>query len=213
MVLTLLLGFSATGCAYIHGRYGEHCNSRAYTKTILTDYINSRYVSGSPVRMAIIPFSVPANLAYRDQERPGLGNQLAWSVQAEMLRSGAVPIVEVLNRMDWPGKKEEFYTGNFGAIEMARDAGYDLALVGNVEPVRSTADLIASVKILDVESGVTVWYGDVHAMTWREDADTVEDWAMLIDRQPNRLYFNVLTDKLAKCIVHEATREDLVVPE
>ncbi len=213
IILTLLLSFSATGCAFIHERIGEHCKSRAYTKTILADYITTRYVSGSPVRMAVIPFSVPANISYRDTERPGWGSMLAWSVQAEMLRTGIVPIVEVLNREDWPGKKEEFHTGNFGAIEMARDAGYDLVLVGYISPPRSQERITASVKIIDVDSGITVWYGDVQAVTWEKDMDWVSSTLMIDDRTPSRKYSNAMFDELSRCIAAEASREDIVVPE
>ena len=213
IILTLFLGISATGCAFIHDRYGEHCNSRAYTKTILADYITSRYVSGSPVRMAVIPFSVPANISYRDTERPGAGNTLAWTIQAELLRTGILPIVEILNRKDWPGKNEEFFTGNHGAIEMARDAGYDLAMVGHLDPIKSLERLSASVKIIDVESGVTVWYGQVTATTWRQDMDYTSSALMVTQRDPARHYTAEIFEELGRCIVSEAVREDVVMPE
>lgn len=213
IMLTLVVGVLASGCAAIHERYGEHCKSRAYTKGILSDYLSTRYVSGSPVRMAVIPFSVPANISYYNSERPGFGNQMAWMVQAEMLRTGIVPIVEVLNRPDWPGKKEEFFTGNFGSIEMARDAGYDLALVGNVEPVKSLESISASIKIIDVESGVTVWYGLVTSTTWQKDMDRFQSLIMLDDRRPDLIYSNAIFSNLAKCIAGEAVREDEVMPQ
>lgn len=213
IILTLLFCFSATGCAFIQKRYGEHCNSRAYTQIILADYIRARYVSGSQVRMAVIPFSVPANISYRNIELPGLGNEMAWMVKAEMLRSGIVPIVEVLNRQDWPGKKEEFFTGNFGAIEMARDAGYDLALIGFIDPINSLESASASVKIIDVESGVTIWYGQVRAYTLRNDGNYVAGQLMLDKYDPSRIYSKAVFSKLAACIVEQATQEEELIPE
>lgn len=212
-ILTLFFYVSATGCAYLQRHYGEHCNSRAYTQIILSDYITSRYVSGSQVRMAVIPFSVPANISYRNMELPGLGNEMAWMVKAEMLRTGIVPIVEVLNRQDWPSKKEEFFTGNFGAIDMARDAGYDLVLVGFIDPINSLEAASASVKIIDVDSGITVWYGQVRAFTLRNDGNYIAGQLMIDKYDPSRVASRAIFQKLATCIVEQATQEEEVVPE
>src|SRR4051812_36516187 len=128
-ILTALAGFCLCSCSFLYNRYAESCNSHAYLQRGLYAYINSRYHYNSPVRMAIIPFSVPANISADNSERPGLGNELAWKIHAQLLATGQIPIVEVLNRQDWPNKKEEFFTGNFGAIAMAREAGYDLLMV------------------------------------------------------------------------------------
>ena len=211
-ILTLLFVLLCSGCAMIKERYGEHCKFRAYTKTILEDFITTRYVPGSPVRMAVIPFSVQANLAGTSTERPGMGNQLAWMIQAEMLRSGIVPIVEVFNRQDWPRKKEEFFTGNFEAINMARDAGYDLLMVGFVNPVSDIEYLSAEVKIIEVESGTTIWYGSVGAMTWQQDMHKTASYVSLEDRRPDMTYTTELMTRLSRCIVEEAT-SDRIAPE
>ena len=211
-LLTFLVSVLCTGCAMIKERYGERCNFHAYTKTILEDYISSRYLPGSPVRMAIIPFSVPANLTGFNDDRPSFGNRLAWMLQSEMLSTGIVPIVEVMNREDWPSKKAEFFTGNFVAIDMARDAGYDLAMVGFLNPISDLERISAEVKIIDVESGVTVWYGSVTAITWQQDMQKSAAYVGLEARKPNLIYSKEIFTRLARCIAEEAT-SDRVIPE
>ncbi len=152
--------------------------------------------------MAVVPFSVPANLASQSSEHPGLGNQLAWSVQREFLGTELVPIVEVFNRVDWPGKKDEFFTGNFGAISFAREAGYDLVLVGYVEPLKGMDSLVVHTKIIEVESGLTVSFIRSTTTTNRKLVDRGLDIVSIKDFKPSMLYSNELVDKAAQCVVH-----------
>lgn len=190
-----------TGCSYIHSRLGETCKSHAHLQMVLEDYLSRRFNSHSPVRLAVIPYSTPANLSAQDVENQGMGNDLAWQVHAKLLSTGLVPIVEVFNRPDWPRKKEEFFTGNFGAIDMARQAGYDLVLVGNIEPLNSLESLTARSKLIEVESGVTVWYGTTTANTIRDDMNSLASRIWLDTRRPDLVHSDPLTHKLARCIV------------
>ena len=105
-LLTLFTLVFLAGCSYISRHFEETCNFRAYLRTPFADYVSKRYPLGAPIRVGVIPFSVPANVAAHSNELPGLGNQLAWMVKDELLARGTMPIVEVLNRQDWPGKKE-----------------------------------------------------------------------------------------------------------
>ncbi len=206
--LTLCLVFFLTSCAYINGQFEEVCKTRAYIRLGLADYISKRYHSDAPVRLGVIPFTVPANLATVNAERPGLDAQLAWRIQAELLEQQQIPIVEFLPRQDWPGKKDEFFTGNYGAIRLARDAGYDLVFVGYVDALRSTTELVAYGKILDTESGVTVWYGKSDVNTQRKE---LQDLRSSIGLQPERtdiIYASPLIDELARCVVKNASDEE-----
>lgn len=166
----------------------------------------------SPVRVAVVPYSVPANISAIDNERPGLGNQLAWIIHRELINWGKVPIVEVLNRPDWPGKKEEFHTGNFGAIAAAREAGYDFVLVGYLDPQRSLDTATAYSKLIDVENGVTVYYGYATAMTRRPE---MRDWSAslgLSKSRPDLQNIGELYDKLGWCVVNDMM-QDKTVPD
>jgi hypothetical protein len=207
----LLLSFvflAPTSCSYIYGRYGETCNSHAYLNRVLNEHISSRFYKHAPVRLAIIPFSTPANLSVRNAESPGLGNEMAWQIHRYLLASEEVPIVEVLNRQDWPAKKDEFFTGNYGALNMARDANYDLVLVGLVEQQKALDTLVVYSKVIDVESGVTVWYGKTRAVTNRREFD---DWTWhfgMTSKDPSALYFDTLIDKTSQCIVKAVLNQD-----
>lgn len=207
-ILALLSASLLSACSYINEHYTEQCNSHAYTRAVLSDFLTSRFHSNAPVRMAVIPFSVPANLSGYDTERPGLGNKLAWEVQAQFLHSGQVPIVEVLNRQDWPAKKEEFFTGNFGALAAAREAGYDLVFLGYLDPLRSLDSMNISTKLIEVESGITVWYGDTGVVTYAPELRKTKaalPWQRL---DPSVVDSNALVERLARCVVKAVTSEN-----
>ncbi len=197
---------AATLWRNLHDHTNEYCNSHAYVQQGLEEFLNKRFGSKTPVRIGIVPFTVPANLSASGQQLPGLGNTLAYRIQAWMLENGSIPIVEVLPREDWPGKKDEFFTGNFGAIRMAREAGYDLVLVGLVHEMTSFDTLSSSVKIIETESGISIWYGQVDAISAKQSVDRNTSWLGLTDRTPARLHYEPLIERLSKCIVKEATR-------
>ncbi len=206
-VLAVFLAAVTSSCSFISDQFQESCQSHAYSQMILTDYMQTRFVPGSPVRLGVVPASVPANMSSFTNEQPGPGNRLAWNLHQELLNFGEIPIVQVLNRQDWPGKKEEFYTGNFGAIQYARDAGYDLVLVTNLEPPRNFDSLTALSKVIDTSSGVTVYYGSSTVTT---DRPTLRKMAVpfgIMKREPSILNTNELFDHLAKCIARDIMAE------
>lgn len=201
ILLTCLLGTSS--CSFLGRHAGEWCNTRAYVRTDLESFMDQRFTPKSPIRTGVIPFVVPANLAARSAQQPGLGNQLAWSVHRELLESGVFPILEVLNREDWPRKTEEFFTGNFGALAYARDAGYDLIVVGSLEPLARVDTWKIHTKIIEVASGITLWYGTTTAYTSRADMLEVSSTLGLTDRRPDLLYSQAIREKIASCIAYD----------
>ncbi len=208
--LALLLNLLFSGCTSLKYYPSETCNSQAYVQSILLDHITGRYGSGAPVRLAVIPFSTPANLSRFTDQRPGLNNLLAWQVQAGLLKTGELPIVEVLNRQDWPGKKDEFFTGNHGALAQARAAGYDIILIGLLEPSRDVSELTAYTKVIEVESGITLWYGRSNTQSYKNSANKILSNLYLTKRHPNQMdYMDDLVSKLSECIVSAVMSEQL----
>lgn len=210
ILLTLVSASLLCGCSRFNRRYSEPCKSHAYSRTALSDFLTARFHSNSSVRLAVIPFSAPANISGLNSERPGLGLELSRKVHAQMLQTGLVPIVEVLNRQDWPGKKEEFFTGNFGAIAMAREAGYDLLLVGYVEKFKSLDRIKAYTKLIEADSGITVWYGDTEVFTNRSQLPKT-DVGLWGEQRPRADLLNMpaMTESLARCIVSAVTSSGL----
>jgi len=203
--LTCLLGTSS--CSVLGRQVGEWCNTRAYVRTDLAAYIDQRFTPKSPVRVGIIPFEAPANLSARGAQFPGIGNQLAWAVQRYLLQTEIFPVIEVLNREDWPRKREQFFTGNFGALRFAADAGYDMVVVGYVEPMQRLDTWTVHTKIIEVDSGTTIWYGTSTAYTMRHDMYEVSSTVGLTDRRPDILYSDILLNTVADCIVHDMTHD------
>jgi hypothetical protein len=113
----------------------------------------------------------------------------------------------VLNRQDWPRKKEEFFTGNFGALSAARAAGYDLVLVGNVEPITRVDEYIVHSKVLDVESGITLWYGTSRVVTDRPDLLAVSSSLGLTDERPDFVHTDPLIKKAGECVAYDITHD------
>ncbi len=132
---------------------------RTYINMGLHDYITTRYQLNQPVRAAVIPFDVPETFAPPGDNSVHFGRQLAERFIAEMHRTGELPILELFNRDQWPGKRDEFFSGNYTAIQYARDAGYDLVVVGYFEAPTNDRDLNIYTKLIDTSNGMTVWYG------------------------------------------------------
>jgi hypothetical protein len=183
--------------------YGEECNSRAYLRNPVASFISKRFPLGSPVRMAIIPFSVPANLSAYNNELPGLGNKISWLLQTEILGTGEVPIVEVFNRQDWPGKKEEFHAGNHEALAKARAAGYDLVLVGVIENLKGLDSLTAHSKLIEVENGISLWNGRVQVDSNRDRLAHHRDFIGAERARPSDIFTEEILEELAACTARE----------
>ena len=192
-----------SGCLMINRYVGDDCNTRAYVRTDIPGFIDQRFKGGTTARMAVIPFVTQANFTAQNSESPGVSDQLAWSVHRELLGYDTLPIIEVFNRQDWPGKKDDFFTGNFGALTLARDAGYDLVLVGYLEKITRLDEWTVHTKIIDVDSGTTLWYGTSRVTNNRADLLEVSSTMGLTDRRPDMLDTKQMTDRAAICIAHD----------
>ena len=192
-----------SGCLMINRYVGDDCNTRAYVRTDIPGFIDQRFKGGTTARMAVIPFVTQANFTAQNSESPGVSDQLAWSVHRELLGYDTLPIIEVFNRQDWPGKKDDFFTGNFGALTLARDAGYDLVLVGYLEKITRLDEWTVHTKIIDVDSGTTLWYGTSRVTNNRGDLLEVSSTMGLTDRRPDMLDTKQMTDRAAICIAHD----------
>ena len=211
VILPTLVAAFLAGCSSHKPLQGTQCNNRAYLRTPLQEVLARTFQpSPNPPRLAVVPFSAPENVSMRSDEFPGVGNRLAWEVQAEILRWGLIGMVEVFHRESWPGKREEFYTGNFGALSRARQAGYDLLLVGDVVSPRNGNEVRIQGKLLTVNDGVTLWYGEIVAST---SPDVVQEWWDSIGRSsrtPNMLPANALYSRAARCLVNEIMSDEPV---
>lgn len=121
--------------------------------------------------------------------------------QRELQATGELPIVELFNRDRWPGKREEFFTGNYGAIQMARDAGYDLALVGYLQNIQNDQDMVLSTKLIDVTSGVTIWSAQTTSSSNKRQYNDALSFMGIVKKRADIFDFQALSDSLAVCTV------------
>lgn len=152
--------------------------------------------------MAIMPFSVPANLATQDAARPGYDMLAARLLHAELLTANELPVVELLNRAGWPGNRDDFAFGNFEAIRQARDSGYDLLLLGQIAELSTPEAFTAYTKIIDVDSNTTVWSAryDIHSN--RKNWQYLGANVAATRRRPDQFAFTPMLEKLAACVRH-----------
>lgn len=195
------------GCSVVHHYLGESCKTRSFIRTPLRDHLSSRFGDGQPVRMGVIPLSVPENIAGRSDNMPGVGVKLASLIQSSALEYKTIPIIEVLNRDDWPAKRDEFFKGSFGALQTARAAGYDLIWVGLVDHSDAIDKVRVFSKIIEVDGGLTLWYGKAEAEGLRDDLDHLNPFTK---SRPDKFSLIPLYDTVADCIVKEAFRTDPV---
>jgi hypothetical protein len=201
------------GCSTLHLTEEEHCNSRAYLRTPLQEYIKNRFPYGGTIRLGIIPFAAPAN--YSGGASGGgfwvqpAGEQLAQQLHRELLaRQSAVNIIEVVNRSDWPGQEDEFFFGNHRSIALGRDLGYDLILVGVLERARSIDAISAYAKIIEVNGGITVWSGRSEFHSERNSRVFSPPTSWTTTRPVKELNINGLIEGVAACLAKDALHEE-----
>jgi hypothetical protein len=201
----LLTGCSLTG---IPGT-SEGCKIRTYIDLGLVDYISNRYNSQQLPRIAVIPFDVPETFSPAGNQKINFGRDLANLFQHELLRRGELGIVELFDRDRWPGKRAEFFTGNYTAIQLARNAGYDFVVVGYMKDIINESDLTMLTRVVDTSNSITVWYAKTtissNARVLRRTlSDITRGW--IIQDKPDLFAFPERADLFASCTADRLIR-------
>ena len=206
-VILLTLAVLLSSCSFLGDSVGEWCNTRAWVRTDLESFIYQHFKNGQQARVGVIPFISQANLADRYDGQTGLGTQMAWAVQRELLAAEVFPVVQMLAHEDWPGRKQEFFAGNFGSLAFARDAGLDFVLIGYIDWPDRLDKWVVYTKLLDVHTGTTLWYGTSTVTTNRPDMLEVSSTLGLTDRRPDMYNMQQIRETAASCIVRDMTND------
>ncbi len=207
-VILLTLAVLLSSCSFLGDSVGEACNTRAWVRTDLESFIYQHFKNGQQARVGVIPFISQANLADRYDGQTGLGTQMAWAVQRELLATEVFPVVQMLAHEDWPGRKQEFFAGNFGSLAFARDAGLDFVLIGYIDWPDRLDKWVVHTKLIDVHTGTTLWYGSSTVSTVRPDMLEVSSTLGLTDRRPDMYHMQQIRDAAATCIARDMTNFD-----
>lgn len=202
LLLAFIL-FQTSACSFRTHYNKYQCNSRAYVSTDVAEYVSARFSSPSNVRLGIVPFSVPANLAQRGDLYNDLASSMARRLQGGMLEIGVFGIAEIFNRPDWPQKREEFFTGNFGAMSLARDAGYDFILIGLIDELRSAHNLTIYSKVIEVESGITLWFAKSEYQEQNDQEKIHFPTLQVVNETMDFGNWNSFIERGADCVAHE----------
>ncbi len=169
----------------------------------LMDYLNSQDYWQKQSRLGIIPFDVQESFAPAGDDSLHFGRRLARLFRQEIQATGEMPITELFNIDRWPGKRDEFFAGNYRAIQLGREAGYHFVMVGYLEDIVDASSLRLYTKIVDTENGITVWSGRTTVSTnvrwWREELSRTR----VIQDRPDMFRFQERSEMLAECTVKE----------
>lgn len=164
--LITAMHISLNGCSLAKLPYKmEDCKFQAYVDQQVPNYLSERFKKGNTPRIAVIPFDVPVNFSPVMNPRMRLGHDLAAGFQRYFLQTGEQIIVELFDRGEYPGKRMDFSTGNFIALQQARDAGYDFIFIGYMDDIKNDLVLRLHTKLVDTENSATVWYATTDVMS------------------------------------------------
>ncbi len=138
------------------------------------------------------------------------GRRLAKNFQEELLQRGTLSIVELFNRDNWPGKRDDFFSGNYQSIEYARNAGYDFVLIGHMQDIRADDQMVVYTKLIDVSNNVTVWSAKTTVSSTQRSVNEGIDTIVGGVRQPELFPFTEQAAELARCTVEEMHLADNV---
>jgi len=173
----VVLSFNLIGCSLAKLPYNmEDCKIQAYVDQSVPNYLSERFKKGNIPRIAIIPFEVPVNFTPPMNPRLRLGHDLASGFQRYILQTGEQLIVELFDRGEYPGKRMDFSTGNYIALQQARDAGYDFIFIGYMDDIKNDLVLRVHTKLVDTENSSTVWYGTTDVMSRSRPARSLLDF-------------------------------------
>ena len=211
LVCLLLLAATFTGCSthkWVPG--SEGCKIRTIVNQGIEDYLSTRYHSNQPARLAVIPFDVPEGFARPGDDMHHFGRRLAKNFQEELLQRGTVNIVELFNRENWPGKRDDYFSGNYQSIQYARNAGYDFVFVGHMQDIRKDDQMVVYTKLIDVSNSVTVWSAKTTVSSSQRATNRGIDAIVGGVQQPELFPFTEQAEELARCTVYEMHHGDSV---
>ncbi len=208
--LFLFITISLCSCNLIHipidNSNATSCKIQAYIETPFIHYINTRYGSDSFIRVAIIPFDLPETFANNSTFYARL---LATNFKKHLLSTKEIAIVEMFDRDSWPLKFKEFRTGNHKAIEQARNAGYDMVLVGKVNKITNPNELTIETKMIDTNTSITLWFSKTTVLSHAKTLDKNMDSFGLSKYKPSKFYFKELLEEVSLCTVKRFVLEDI----
>ncbi len=201
-IVILLILLTSPGCSLLELIPQEQeCKFQAYVVSELEDYISNRFRERNSVRTVILPVDVPENFSALANPPQSLSLQLATSLQRELLTSQIFPILEVIDRGSWVGKRDEFFIGNYRAIQIAKNAGYDLLIVSQLDSVNNARDASLMLKVIDLQNRVTIWYGKSTVFQDQSPAEMVASITKKGSKKPSDMPLTHLFQGLSKCTV------------
>ena len=206
----IISGCSLTKLPLISHLVNPSCNNHTYINLMLRDYVSKRFDEKTPARMAIIPFDVQESFAPAGNDSLHFGRDLANNFVMEFHKQGVVPIVELFERDRWPGKRAEFFAGNYQAISIARAAGYDLVMIGYLEALKDPSDFIAYIKIIDTQNNMTIWSSKTEVHSHEHDISDALSKVDIAKRRNDLFDFTGLTKQLVYCAVDEIVNSEEV---
>lgn len=186
-----------TACSFLDSFETNECKNRASINVELEKYVTKRFSKKELVRFGIMPISVPANFTAKSLDNPDFGVILAQKLQSYLLSASIFSTVEMISKPEWPTKKEEFFSNNLTALSIAKNSGLDVVLLGYLTPQTNLKEMTLYTKIIDVNMGVTLFYGETTVYNSHFNENTLT--TMFKKRNPSDFNYSKLTDDLISC--------------
>lgn len=201
-ILTILLTLLG-GCGLWERHVETSCKSHAFVRIPVEEYVQTGFDSSRPVRVVVLPFLTQPNLgsARFGQFPESFGAEVARLVQRQLLEQRVIPVVELSFNGPRVAPFGDLYGGNYEVIEWARTQGYDLAFVGQVEPLVSLEGIALSGKLIDVTKQVTLWYGRAQVDSRAQIARDLGTRVGLVQRGTRLPEYRWLTELAVRCLV------------
>ncbi|MDR2338281.1 MAG: hypothetical protein LBE20_06545 [Deltaproteobacteria bacterium] len=163
------------------------------------NYLQNRANQELLTRVAIVAFNVPENFTSIATARKDYGNYIANRFKEYFLKYSPSGVFELLSteNLTLADRKHDFEYGNYRAISLAKRLGYNTLIAGQLNPITNDSELYLMLKIIDLESEITLWNGEIMV----QDVERNKKNKNILKSNQAVFYFNERITLAAECAV------------
>ena len=180
--------------------------SCSVTTTIDKDfrgYLDAHSDNGLQIRVGIAAFNVPKNFSSVAMTvNGGYGIAIAGRFREQFLKNSPSGIFEFFSaeQMTFYETKRDFERSSDKLINFAKEQGFNTLVLGQLNPITNSSELNFTVRIIDLNSRITVWLGETSVTAAAKSKD-------VSDSNQSMFYFSERLNKAAECTVETALKK------
>jgi hypothetical protein len=139
------------------------CKTSPHINNSFADYLKTRADKELLTRIAVVDFNVPENFTGVATVRKDYGSNIANRFKERLIKYSPSGIFELLSveNLSVAERRRDFERGSHRAIVLAKSLGYNTLVVGQLHDITNDSDITVILKIIDLESRITLWSGEV----------------------------------------------------